>query len=161
MMTDPDGVTIDGYTQPGSRVNTADHGSNAVLRIELRCAGPGAFDGLYFNQSADNVVRGLALFDFKRTIRFWGARAQRNEVLGNFIGTDATGTYGQTRLEINSTGVQLEMGASDNRIGRPGNQHRNVISGNGDCGVGCSRTAPISTSSRTTSSGCVPTARHG
>ncbi len=135
-MTDPDGVTIDGYTQPGSRVNTADHGSNAVLRIELRGAGPGAFDGLYFNQSSDNVVRGLALFDFKRTIRFWGARAQRNEVLGNFIGTDATGTYGQTKWEVNSTGVQLEMGASHNRIGRPGNQHRNVISGNGDRGVG-------------------------
>ena len=34
MMTDPAGVTIDGYTQPGAQVNTADHGSNAVLRIE-------------------------------------------------------------------------------------------------------------------------------
>ena len=136
MMTDPAGVTIDGYTQPGAQVNTADHGSNAVLRVELRGAGPDAFDGLYFNQSSDNVVRGLALFDFKRTIRFWGARAQRNEVLGNFIGTDATGTYGQTRWEVNSTGVQLEMGTSHNRIGRPGNQHRNVISGNGDRGVG-------------------------
>ena len=136
MMTDPAGVTIDGYTQPGALVNTADHGSNAVLRIELRGAGPGAFDGLYFNRSAGNVVRGLALFDFKRTIRFWGPEAQRNEVLGNFIGTDATGTYGQTKWEVNSTGVQLETGASRNRIGRPGNQHRNVISGNGDRGVG-------------------------
>jgi hypothetical protein len=135
-MTDPDGVTIDGYTQPGARVNTVDHGSNAILRIELRGAGPGAFDGLYFNRSAGNVVRGLALFDFKRTIRFWGPEAQRNEVLGSFVGTDASGTFGQPRWEVNSTGVQLEAGASHNRVGRPGSQHRNVISGNGDRGVG-------------------------
>jgi len=135
-VTDGSGVVIDGYTQPGSRVNTADHGSNAVIKVELRGAGPARFDGLYFNRSSDNVVRGLALFDFKRTIRFWGDEAERNEVVGNFIGTDASGTFGQEQWVVNSTGVQIENGASSNRIGKPGNEHRNVISGNGDRGVG-------------------------
>lgn len=135
IIVDPAGLTIDGYTEPGSVVNTAAHGSNAVIMIELQGTGPSGIDGLYM-QSANNVVRGLALFDFQRTVRLWGAGASGNEIVGNFIGTDAAGTFGQSTRTINSTGVHLERGASNNRIGRSGPANRNVISGNGDRGIG-------------------------
>lgn len=134
MLTDQSGVTIDGYTQPGSSMNTLAHGSNARLAIELRGRGPGAIDGLDI-RSSRNVVQGLAIFDFHRTVRFWGSAAHDNEVLGNFIGTDATGTFGQPARVINNNAVHLENGAADNVIGKPGRANRNVLSGNGDKGV--------------------------
>jgi CSLREA domain-containing protein len=137
IVNDPAGVTIDGYTQPGARVNTATHGSNAVIKIELQGTGPAGIDGLYF-QSPYNVVRGLAVFDFGRHIRFWGGSlglAHHNEVIGNFIGTNASGTFGQGVRTLNSSGVQIERNSYANRIGKPGLENRNVISGAGDRGV--------------------------
>ena len=136
ILVDPAGATIDGYTQPGSRPNTAVHGSNADIRIEIRGTGPHQddIDGLYLT-SRSNVVRGLALFDFKRAIYIRTADAVGNLVVGNFVGTDATGTFRQPDQVINSNGVHLERGASANVIGRPARADRNVIAGNGDKGV--------------------------
>ena len=88
LITDPSGVTIDGYTQPGSSVNTLNHSSNAVIKIQLEGRGPTAFDGIDI-RSGGGVVRGLALYDFRLHIRFWGPNANSNEVIGNFIGTNA------------------------------------------------------------------------
>ena len=134
IISDPAGLTIDGYTQPGSRVNTAAHGSNADIRIELHGRGPTDIDGLYVI-SADNVIRGLAMYDFKRTLYLRTAGAVGNEIVGNFIGTNAAGTFERSSRVINDNGVHLERGASDNRIGMPGTANRNVISGNGDRGI--------------------------
>ncbi len=135
LLVDPSGITIDGYTQPGSSVNTLGHGSNAVIKIQLEGPGPQSFDGLDI-RTGNGIVRGLAIYDFRLHIRFWGSNASGNEIVGNFIGTNAAGTFGHSRRWLNSTGVQLERGASNNRIGMPGNANRNVISGNGDRGVG-------------------------
>ncbi|NND75443.1 MAG: CSLREA domain-containing protein [Ilumatobacter sp.] len=135
IISDPAGLTIDGYTQAGAVANTAAHGSNAVIEIELRGTGPSGLDGLYL-RSANNVLRGLALFDFRRTIYLHGTETTGNEIVGNYIGTDAAGTFGQQVRVINSTGVHLERGASGNRVGMAGPGNRNVISGNGDRGVG-------------------------
>jgi hypothetical protein len=55
--------------------------------------------------------------------------AQNNQVLGNFIGTDFTGT---NALGNNEDGVLIEN-AHDNRVGDDG--ARNIISGNHDFGV--------------------------
>lgn len=135
IITDSAGLTIDGYTASGSSVNTAADGSNAVIKIELRGTGPSGVDGLYL-QSPNNVIRGLALFDFRRHVYLHGDAASNNVIVGNFIGTDAAGTFGQPTRTINSTGVHLERGASNNRIGTAGRSNRNIISGNGDRGIG-------------------------
>ncbi|MEP2372786.1 hypothetical protein [Ilumatobacter sp.] len=146
IMYDESGVTIDGYTQPGARVNTSTDGSNADLRIELRGRGPTADsgDGLYFSSSG-NVVRGLAIYDFVRHVYIRdndqrGTVARHNVIVGNFIGTNAAGTFMADRRNPtgapSSNGVHIENGASYNEIGRPSLADRNVISGTAGRGVG-------------------------
>ncbi len=58
--------------------------------------------------------------------------AVANEVLGNFIGTDATGTAGLGNF---ADGIRVEGGASSNRIGGADPGARNVISANAWCGI--------------------------
>ena len=58
--------------------------------------------------------------------------ANGNQVLGNYIGTDANGTAG---LGNTNQGVRLLINASNNKIGGTAAGARNVISGNGSYGV--------------------------
>jgi CSLREA domain-containing protein len=134
-LTDSAGTTIDGYTQPGSSVNSNNTASNAVIRIELQ--GPGrtsGIDGIDL-RSPSNVVRGLAVWNFRQQIRLFGTSSHDNEVLGNFIGTNSTGTVGASAYAAGSMGVHLQAGANHNQIGKPGNANRNVISGNYQHGI--------------------------
>ena len=39
-----------------------------------------------------DVVRGLALYDFRRAVYLFGPQAHHNRIVGNWIGTDATAT---------------------------------------------------------------------
>ncbi|MCI0536805.1 MAG: choice-of-anchor D domain-containing protein, partial [Verrucomicrobiales bacterium] len=55
--------------------------------------------------------------------------ANSNVVIGNYIGTDATGTQARGNL---FDGVLLEDGPNWNRIGGTADGERNIISGNGD-----------------------------
>ena len=126
-------VTIDGYTQPGSSVNTESigHGDNAELRIELsgRKLDPTLPPlGLTFLAgSAGSRVRGLAIN------QFYGGIEVRASILidGNFIGTDAAGERdrGNTYLGIFSTTGTVTVGGAD-----PANA--NVISGNNAAAIG-------------------------
>ena len=127
-------TTIDGYTQSGSSPNGASDIDDAVLRVQLRGTGPDGVDGIRIT-SPGNVVRGLALFDIRRPITLQGPEANRNRVVGNFLGTDAAGTAGVTTLEEFASGIVINTGASDNLIGGPARADRNVISGNGRDGV--------------------------
>jgi CSLREA domain-containing protein len=134
-LTDPAGTTVDGYTEPGSSVNTSATVSNAVIRIELQ--GPSntsAVDGLDL-RSPNNVVQGLAIWNFRQQVRLFGLNSHDNEVLGNFLGTNATATVGAPGYVPGSMGVHLQAGANNNRIGKPGNANRNVISGNYQHGI--------------------------
>ena len=125
-------VIIDGYTQPGSSVNTLVAGDNAVLQIELNGAGAGSVSGLRLVGNG-STVRGLVIN------RFSGdgivlAGTDNSIISGNFIGTDATGL---TDLGNGSIGVEGEFGsnANNNLIGGTTPAARNVISGNGSSGV--------------------------
>jgi CSLREA domain-containing protein len=139
------GTTIDGYTQPGSAPNTHALISNAAIRIELRgpfefVADPAPDASLQFSAltlvSPGNVIRGLALYRFRRKIWMSGANATENVIVGNFVGTDAAGLYGAPARYLPAYGgVQLSEGASRNAIGRPGLADRNVISGNAAWGL--------------------------
>lgn len=145
-------LTIDGYTQPGSRANTLARGSDAVLNIEIdgSSAGPNA-DGLVNlgavqGAGVPNVtVRGLVINRFGgRGIYVTGPGGNGFPAFirlqGCYIGTDASGTQPRG----NGIGIELSTDAQA-IIGEPtpdfgGNAipwpaYRNVISGNVGAGI--------------------------
>ncbi len=130
------GTVIDGYSQPGASPNTDPLVSNAQIRVQIRGNGPEAFDGLAIT-SADNVVKGLAFYNLKRSLWVYGDGAHDNVIVGNFIGIDATGGSEATvTSQMQAHGVHLEQKAMSNRIGGVLLAERNVISGNARHGVG-------------------------
>jgi CSLREA domain-containing protein len=128
------GTTIDGYSQPGSSPNTDPVESNARLTVQVQGTGITVGMPAFTLSSADNVVRGLAVFNV-RPILISGAAAVRNSIVGNFIGTDAAAGFGATALVRNAGGVVLARGASSNVVGRAAPADRNVISGNAFTGI--------------------------
>ena len=130
------GVLIDGYSQPGATANTDPSISNAQLRIELRGNGSEQFDALAII-SAGNTVRGLAIYNCKRAFWVYGVGAHDNVIVGNFIGTDAAGSFRFTvTSQKQAHGVHVEQGAYGNRIGGVLPAERNVVAGNARHGVG-------------------------
>jgi parallel beta-helix repeat protein len=126
---------VDGYTQPGARLNTRADTDDAVLLIELdgRFAGPA--DGLTV-RFVGGTVRGLIINRFDGNgIRMQpdvsGRLAFLNVIEGNFIGTDPSGTLAAPNA---LAGVRLEE-VSGNVIGRGPLWSRNIISSNGGAGV--------------------------
>jgi CSLREA domain-containing protein len=127
---------IDAYTQSGASPNTDPVGDNAVLMIELSGASvpitdPPA-DGLVVT-GGGSVIQGFVIN------RFGGAgirlSSEFNEISGNFIGTDATGTSaGAARAFGNQVGVLIDDGFL-NEVGCSFAEMRNVISGNHEDGV--------------------------
>ncbi|HZQ10362.1 MAG TPA: CSLREA domain-containing protein, partial [Anaerolineae bacterium] len=106
-------TTIDGYTQPGASPNTDAQKSNAQIMIQLNGQGPNAFDGIRIS-SAGNVVRGLALYNLRRSFYIYGSGATNNSIIGNFIGTDAAGQFGATTSNTIASGVYIDVGANGN-----------------------------------------------
>ncbi|MCU1265634.1 MAG: alkaline phosphatase [Acidobacteria bacterium] len=123
-------ITIDGYTQPGSALNTNIAGSNAVLLIELDGSSPGAAgNGLNINAS-NCVVRGLVINRFTQSgINLNGS--SNNLIEGNFIGTDTAGTANRGNGQY---GI-FNNGGSGNTIGGAGAASRNLVAFNGLAGI--------------------------
>ena len=125
-------VVIDGYTQPGSSVNTLATGTNAVLTIELTGATfPQAFIGLTV-VNGNATIRGLNINQFQNGIGFSGGGTS-GLVIGNFIGTDPTGTAPRGNRE----GIALGFGPPPGpvTIGTPAIADRNLISANTGRGI--------------------------
>lgn len=124
-------VTIDGYTQPGSSVNTLPEGDNANIRIEIRGGGfenPNTNLGLIL-VGANSVVRGLAINNFLGDgINTFGFAIvllnTGNKIVGNFLGTTADGL----NVFPNSIGIN-DVGGGLNIIGSPALEDRNIIAG--------------------------------
>lgn len=125
-------VTIDGYTQPGARVNTLAQGTDALLLVEL--------DGSNITAGASGVgldlaaggstVRGLVVNNFNLAgLRATGS-AGGNAVEGNFVGTSPDGV----EPAPNAAGVLIEN-SPDNVVGGTAAAARNLISGNAAGGV--------------------------
>jgi hypothetical protein len=131
-------TTIDGYTQSDAQPNTNSLVSNARIRVEIRGTGVTGPDALAIT-SAGNLIKGLALYDLRVPIRISGTGAADNVVVGNFIGTNAAGSFGHTVRDGAASGVFINQGAVRNLIGRAGAADRNVISGNGFNGVHLNR----------------------
>ena len=128
-ITDP--VTIDGYTQPGASENTLAEGNDAVLKIVLNGTDAGPAHGLAI-QASDSTIKGLVINRFVGIgVFISGSGVTGDKVLGNFVGTNASGTEA---LGNGSDGVEI-FDASDNTVGGARAAARNVISGNTDDGV--------------------------
>ena len=127
-------VTIDGYTQPGTRENTLARGTNARLLVELNGENAGPATGLQIfppsgKSATGSVVRGLVINRFTNGISIISANGVRIE--GNFLGTDPSGTLDRGN---GNSGV-FYNNAVDSTIGGTVPAERNLISGNG-AGIG-------------------------
>jgi len=154
------GTIIDGYTQCGAQPNSEALDGNAVIRIELVGTKFGqsgaefpARDGVNGIEikSSNNLIRGLALYNWDRQIELSAPGALYNQIQGNFIGTDATGTFiSKPRNTHHGEGIRLQYGASYNVIGcgafsggtfqpctDPAQAYaaRNIVVGNGNDGI--------------------------
>ena len=123
-------VTIDGYSQPGAEPKG--DGNDADLKIELsgQNAGSGAA-GLQI-AAANSTVKGLVVNRWGQMgISIGNSDATGNKVVGNYVGTDASGTQD---LGNSFDGVVI-YDAPNNTIGGATAGERNIISGNNGNGV--------------------------
>ena len=119
-ITDP--AIVDGYSQPGSGVNTDPVATNAVLQIELDGTGAsGAAVGLSLSNAAV-TVQGLVINGWGSGIRTFGSGG--DVIRGNFLGTDAAGSVAKPN------GVAIGISASNELVGGTSPADRNLISGN-------------------------------
>ncbi|MFC2060333.1 NosD domain-containing protein, partial [Chloroflexota bacterium] len=120
-------VEIDGYSQPGAAPST--DGSPAVLRIELDGSNAGADTHGLTIATSGSRVRGLVINDFTGCGIY--VDGSNNDVQGNYIGTDVTGT-----MDVgNSSGGVWIWNSQANTIGGNTPAERNIISGNDGPGV--------------------------
>ena len=128
-------LTIDGYTQPGASANTDDVASDAVIEVEIEAKDLVENRPAFAISSGANVVRGLAIYNSWFPFLVTGPQADNNEVVGNFVGTDAGATFANPAFFSTSAGVELDDGASSNLVGTPALADRNVFAGNQSWGV--------------------------
>ena len=120
-------VTINGYSQPGTQPNQKAVGSDALLKIELSGASvPGSY-GLQIG-AANSTVKGLIINRWHGGVRMSGNDAKGNKVVGNYIGTDPSGTKDLGNL----TGGVTIVDAPNNVVGGTTAATRNVIVFNGN-----------------------------
>ena len=131
LITSP--VTIDGYTQSGSSVNTLTVGNNAVLMIQITANAVLSGSGLHLAPgSGGSVIRGLVInglfignANTHALIRI--EQSDGNMVAGNRLGTDPTGT-----TSVPSGNALEIINGSTNTIGGTAPAARNLIAGDGN-----------------------------
>ena len=116
-----DAVIIDGSTQTGWQAG------QPVLELNGALAGTGVnFNGFSLSSSAGSTIRGLAINQFDWAgIQLNGGGG--HTVVGNFIGTDITGTQD---LGNRINGIEVSPFNNNNVIGGATLADRNVIAGN-------------------------------
>jgi hypothetical protein len=127
-LTISEAVTIDGYTQPGTSMNTNafDGGINAVLLIELN---ESSLITVRINASG-TTVRGIVINRGTDAIK---VNASNVTIAGNFIGTDPSGTVA---MGGSGGGFAVRQESGDNNVyGGPTAAARNIFSGNTQGGI--------------------------
>ncbi|MEQ1861587.1 MAG: hypothetical protein ABMA13_16825, partial [Chthoniobacteraceae bacterium] len=127
---------IDGSTASGTAANTASIGTNAVLRVEIDASLQGNFGhALVLGGTGGSTVTGLVIRGAPLATNGNGngiaIQSDNNLVVGNFIGTDVSGTadFGNASSQVF---VGLFSGTdvfTGNRIGGPNPADRNILSG--------------------------------
>lgn len=94
--------------------------------------------GIIFNTSPNNTIggnsankRNIISGNYSAAIVLNGTGANTNTVIGNYIGTDSTGTIAMS----NAYGIIIKMDADRNTIGGSTVSERNIISANLEIGV--------------------------
>ena len=128
------GTTIDGYTQCGASANTQPVNGNANIRIEIQGNKITQLSYALQVMSANNVIRGIAAYDWHRQIQLTGNSAHHNRIEGNFLGTNGANNYSSGHL-FEGEGIRVQLGAAYNTIGGITPDARNIISGNNQDGV--------------------------
>jgi hypothetical protein len=128
-------LTIDGYSQPGSAMNTRtpeQGGLDTQLMIEL--VGSGGLGFWLQGNSASLTVQGLAMRGFSDAIsgNNGGPNASQLHVYGNFIGTTVDGN---ALPGVGNNGSGVRCGFTSAQIGGILAWQRNLLSGNGGAGV--------------------------
>src|SRR5205823_5681337 len=127
------GLTINGFSQPGSQPNTDPLASNAVISIEIRGNGDTADAGNAFKiTSPNNRIQGLSIYNTFNHIDMTGPNASGNIIVGNIFGLTPSGL---ARLRNGWNGIDLQWGASLNYIGGVGDHEHNVIAAAAYAGV--------------------------
>ena len=134
-------VTVNGYSQPGSMVNTAAAPLplNGTLLIEINGQNAGNVGNGLTAAGNGVVVRGLIVNDYEN--QGLGIAGNNTVVQGNYLGTDPTGLIDRGN---GTNGVGLaEVGSTDALIGGLNAEDRNLISANKGGGsspnTGCDR----------------------
>lgn len=123
------GVRIEGAGTSGNQVLGNYIGTNVSGTASLSHNWDGVFIGF---GAANNTLSGnLISGNGEAGVWIQNAGTVGNQVVGNYIGTNASGT---TALP-NYYGVRIQSGATDNVIGGNTPEARNLISGNGYLGV--------------------------
>lgn len=128
------GVTIDGYSQCEASANTQPVNGNADIRIEIQGDKTTRLSYALHINSANNVVRGIAAYDWHRQIQLLGNGAHHNLIEGNFLGTDGANSHRSGHVG-EGEGIRIQLRAAHNTIGGITPAARNIFSGNNQDGV--------------------------
>ena len=129
------GVILDGSGGPAGSVGLFITSNGSIIK-ELQIINfPG--DGIVINSGAkdNSIEKNIISGNGQHGTRIEGIDTKNNVIIGNYIGTDATGT---TAIPNTGKGVYISDGASSNIIGGDTPEERNVISGNLDWGISIS-----------------------
>lgn len=136
-------ILSDGGTILDATTQTADIGDTnaAGPEVEIEGTSAGAARGFHILSTANNKIKGFVINRFSiNGVAIRGAGADSNQVEGNYIGTDSTGTLARPNgptpaSTIDGNGVIIRQGGQSNTVGGPTAAERNVISGNLNLGV--------------------------
>ena len=139
------GNLISGNGSHGINLSTASDNLIEGNKIGVNAGGMGAignvFDGIFLSSSAGNTISGNLISGNGINQDAAGINLESNDrnntIAGNEIGTNAAG---DAMLGNSLHGIFLGNGSSNNMIGGPTDNDRNVISGNGQFPVANSST---------------------
>jgi len=124
-------VTIDGYSQAGSSVNTMQVGDDAKLMIEVSGVGLCSCVPMLRIAASGSHVRGLIIDHTSSSgiyVQAISGTASDVVVEGNFIGVDATGM----NVAASTNQAPVKIIGNTNRLGGTTAAERNVIGGGGN-----------------------------
>jgi hypothetical protein len=118
-----DSTVIDATTQ------TSDQGDRNPKGPEIEINGSGLTECGFEIYGSANIIKGFIIN--RCTVAGIIILKDRNTIMGNYIGTDATGSFALP----NSVGIQIFSAAKHNTIGGNTDDERNLISGNHNWGI--------------------------
>jgi len=145
----PSGDIVDGTTQ-ATNYSSDTNPYGPEIEISGESLGPGT---VCWFIGSDNTIRGLVI-NRCPAYGIFISGGDNNTIIGNYIGTDATGTTDQG---VGQDGILLNNGAQNNIIGGSSEAERNIISAN----VGGIRIADATTTGNVIKGNYIGTDRTG